>query len=222
MANSETVYIKVDRNVEVVKPEVTLGDVVQMECPNPAIVPRLKSLKLLTFHHTDDKHQNRVAVSILKVIERIHEECPNVDVQNLGETDFIITYEEQQTAGGAVYYVKLAAVVVISFMGAAFSIMAFNNDVDTSKLFSQIYELLTGQKSDGFTILELTYSIGLVIGILTFFNHFGKKKFTVDPTPMEIEMRLYENDIQTTLIETYSRKEKELDVGANSTGSHRT
>ena len=153
MANSETVYIKVDRNVEVVKPEVTLGDVVQMECPNPAIVPRLKSLKLLTFHHTDDKHQNRVAVSILKVIERIHEECPNVDVQNLGETDFIITYEEQQTAGGAVYYVKLAAVVVISFMGAAFSIMAFNNDVDTSKLFSQIYELLTGQVHDSGTDL---------------------------------------------------------------------
>ena len=26
-------------------------------------------------------------------------------------------------------------------------------------------------------------------------------------------MRLYENDIQTTLVETYSRKEKELDVG---------
>ncbi len=100
--------------------------------------------------------------------------------------------------------------------------MAFNNDVDTSKLFSQIYELLTGQKSDGFTILELTYSIGLVIGILTFFNHFGKKKFTVDPTPMEIEMRLYENDIQTTLIETYSRKEKELDVGTGSNGGHRT
>lgn len=213
MAGSETVYIKADRDVEVVKPEVTLGDVVQMECPNQAVVSRLKSLKLLTFHHTDDKHQNRVAVSILKVIERIHEECPNVDVQNLGETDFIVTYEEQQTAGGAVHYMKLAAVVVISFMGAAFSIMAFNNDVDTTKLFSQIYELLTGQQSDGFTILELTYSIGLVVGILTFFNHFGKKKFTVDPTPMEIEMRLYENDIQTTLLETYSRKEKELDVG---------
>ncbi len=29
---------------------------------------------------------------------------------------------------------------------------------------------------------------------------------------MEVEMRLYENDIQTTLIEDYSRKEKELDV----------
>ncbi len=222
MAGSETVYIKADRDVEVTKPEVTLGDVLKIECSDPNMVPKLNTLKLLKFHHTDKKHQNRTAVSILRVIQCIHEQYPNIDVQNMGETDFIVTYEEQQTAGGAVHYMKAAVVVVISFIGAAFSIMAFNNDVDTTKMFSQIYELLTGNKSDGFTILELTYCIGLVIGILTFFNHFGKKKFSVDPTPMEVEMRLYENDIQSTLIETYSRKEKELDVGANSTGSHRT
>ena len=29
---------------------------------------------------------------------------------------------------------------------------------------------------------------------------------------MEVEMRLYENDIQETLIEVYARKEKEVDV----------
>lgn len=221
--SNETVYIKADRDIEVTKPDVTLGDVISVECANPAVVSRIKTIKLLKFHHVDDKHQNRTAVSILRVIRCIHECYPNIEVQNMGETDFIVTYEEQKTAGGAVHYIKAAIVVIISFLGAAFSIMAFNNDVDTTKMFSQIYELLTGQQSDGFTILELTYSIGLVIGILTFFNHFGKKKFTVDPTPMEVEMRLYENDIQTTLIETYSRKEKELDVGStNPDGSHRT
>lgn len=222
-ANSDTVYIKADRDVEVTKPDVTLGDVVKMECSNPSVVPKLNTLKLLRFHHTDNKHQNRTAVSILKVIACIHEEYPNINVENMGETDFIVTYEEQQSAGGALHVAKMIGVVVISFIGAAFSIMAFNNDVDTTKMFGQIYELMTGQKSNGFTILELTYCIGVVIGILTFFNHFGKKKLTVDPTPMEVEMRLYENDIQTTLIETYSRKEKELDVGStNSTGANRT
>lgn len=221
--SNETVYIKADRDIEVTKPDVTLGDVLTLECSNPSVVSRIKAIKLLKFHHVDDKHQNRTAVSILKVIRSIHEYYPNIEVQNMGETDFIVTYEEQQTAGGAVHYAKAVIVVIISFLGAAFSIMAFNNDVDTTKMFAQIYELLTGRQSDGFTILELTYSIGLIIGILTFFNHFGKKKFTVDPTPMEVEMRLYENDIQTTLIETYSRKEKELDVGSTDPdGSHRT
>ena len=101
--------------------------------------------------------------------------------------------------------------------------IAFKNDVDVTKNFGQIYESLTGAESSGFTVLEITYSIGVIIGILTFFNHFGKKKFTVDPTPMEVEMRLYENDIQTTLIEDFSRKGKELDVGSSDrSGNSRT
>ena len=61
--------------------------------------------------------------------------------------------------------------------------------------------------------MELSYSVGIVIGILVFFNHFGKKKLSVDPTPIEVEMRLYENDIQTTVIAEYARKGQELDVG---------
>ena len=80
-ANSETVYIKADRNVEVTKAEVTLGDVVTMECANPSVVPKLNTIKLLKFHHTDKKHQNRTTVSILKVIECIHQQFPNMDVR---------------------------------------------------------------------------------------------------------------------------------------------
>ena len=125
--------------------------------------------------------------------------------------------------GGVWHILKTSQVVLISFMGAAFSIMAFNNDVGVTKMFSQIYELVTGTKSDGFTVLEFTYSIGTAIGILTFFNHFGKRRFSVDPTPIEVEMRLYENDLQTTLIENISRKEQELDVDTKyPTGSHRS
>ena len=104
--------------------------------------------------------------------------------------------------------------------------MAFNNDIGIKKLFGQVYELVTGQETDGFTILEITYSIGITVGILIFFNHFGKKRFTVDPTPMEVQMRLYENDIQTTLAEDAVRKGAELDAGtvgtADLSGSSRT
>ena len=213
-AGKETVYIKADRNVEVTDPCVKLGDILSMECANPTVLPKLKTIKLLRFHGVDKKTQNRVAVSILKVIECIRAEYLEIEVQNLGE---------QQSMGGVWHILKTSQVVLISFMGAAFSIMAFNNDVGVTKMFSQIYELVTGTKSDGFTVLEFTYSIGIAIGILTFFNHFGKRRFSVDPTPIEVEMRLYENDLQTTLIENISRKEQELDVGTKyPTGSHRS
>ena len=129
--------------------------------------------------------------------------------------------EEQKTKGKAFHILKTAVVSVLVFVGAAFSIMTFNNDVDVPDVFSQVYRFATGTKSDGFTVLEVSYSIGITLGILTFFNHFGKKRFTVDPTPLEVQMRTYENEIQTALIETASRKGEEFDVGKTDPSGNR-
>lgn len=215
----ETIYIKGEQNVEVTKREVTLGDILSIECADTEMIPKIKALKLLKIQ-SGEKH--RYVVSILKIIECIHRQYPNVDIENMGKEDIIITCEDQKTPNKFVHWLKVISVTAITFVGAAFSIMAFNNDVETTKLFEQVYMLLMGKQSSGFTVLELTYCVGLIVGILIFFNHFGGKKFSVDPTPMEVEMRLYENDIQTTLIENYSRKEKELDVGkTTSAGTHR-
>lgn len=221
-ANQDTLYIKGDRDVELTKTEVTLGDILSLECSNKTVIPKIKSIKLVKFSE-QGKKQQRIVVSVLKIIACIHEQYPNLDIQNLGETDIILTYENQNTSGNVVHLLKTAVVVVLVFCGSAFSIMAFHNDVSITKLFSQIYLALTGVESDGYTILEVSYSIGIIIGILGFFNHFGKKRFTVDPTPLEVQMRLYENDIQTTLVEDASRRKEELDVGkSNSAGCHRS
>ena len=213
-------YIKGDQSVEVQAKEITLGDVITMECVNPSVVAKLKTIKLVK---VQNPKKHRFVISILKVIEKIHEEYPNLQIQNMGAVDIIVTYEPVKQKNLFLYWAKVVVVIAITFFGAAFSIMAFNNDVDVAKLFEQIYKQVTGAPKTGFTVLELTYSLGVIIGILVFFNHFGKKRFSVDPTPMEVEMRLYENDIQTTIIENYSREGQELDVDTGSTfGNHRT
>lgn len=215
---NETVYIKGEQNIEVQTRDVRLGDILSMECANHSVLNRLKTVKVLQI---PEKKKHRQVVSVLKIVEKIHGEYPNVMIQNMGPTDIIVTYEAQKKHNSVLHWTKVGLVVLITFFGAAFSIMAFNNDVDTPKLMGQIYEQIMGYPKQGYTIMELMYSIGVVIGILVFFNHFGKKRFSVDPTPMEVEMRLYENDIQTTIIENYSRKEQELDVGkGNSAGSN--
>lgn len=215
-----TIYIKGDQNVEVQTRDVTLGDIVSLECTNSHVAAKLKTLKLIKI---PDSKKHRYVVSILKIIEKMHEEYPSLEIQNMGPPDIIVTYEPTKNKNQFLHWSKVILVVLITFFGAAFSIMAFNNDVDTPRLFSQIYQQVMGTPKTGFTIMELTYSIGVIVGILVFFNHFGKKRFSVDPTPMEVEMRLYENDIQTTLIENYARKEQELDVGKGSTaGGNRT
>lgn len=206
----ETIYIKGEQNVEVQHPDVTLGDIVQFECSNPEVLPKLRTLKIMRFQ---EEKGHRCVISILKIMECIHKQYPVYDLQNVGEADIIVTYEKQKKENVVLHWLKVLSVVAITFAGAAFSIMTFNNDVNTTTLFGQIYELVMGSPTDGFTVLEFMYCVGLIVGILIFFNHFGGNKFDVDPTPLEVEMRLYENDIQTTLIENYSRKGQELDVG---------
>lgn len=90
--------------------------------------------------------------------------------------------------------------------------MVFNNDVGVHEVFARTYELVTGQESNGFTVMEIMYSVGIAVGIIVFYNHFGGKRITKDPTPIEVTERLYEDDVNTTLVEGCNRKETSIDV----------
>ena len=71
--------------------------------------------------------------------------------------------------------------------------------------------MFTGKISGGFTVLEIMYSIGIGLGVVLFFNHFGRLKITDDPTPVEVQMRIYEDDVDTTVLEKERRKGQDTD-----------
>ena len=83
--------------------------------------------------------------------------------------------------------------------------MAFHNDIGLVDLFAQIYEQVIGYEPEHVGGLEIGYSVGLAAGILVFFNHFSLKKRENDPTPLQVEMSKYEQDIEDT-IERISKK----------------
>ena len=153
----------------------------------------------------DAKNPGRYVMSVSDLLKKIQKLEPSIDISPIGETDFIITYRISSATGKIFRYVKILFVCLVSFFGAAFSIMTFNNDVDMGSLFSQFYTLVTGKSSSGFTILEISYSIGIGLGVLIFFNHFGHLKLSDDPTPMQVQMRTYEDDVNRTLIEQAAR-----------------
>lgn len=204
--NGDTLYLKIDKNVQAREETVYLKDIAQINCSTKPIENKVKTLRLPT---EVVKGPGRYVFSVFDVIEVIQKEYPNLSISNLGETDFVLTVEAPKRFDDAVGWVKTGIVCLLSFFGGAFSIMAFNNDVDVTKLFGQLYETFTGEASDGFTLLEISYSIGVGLGILVFFHHFSRKKGISDPTPLEVEMRTYEDEIDLTLIESGNRKEKQ-------------
>ncbi len=213
--NKETLYLKIETNTIVTDRHVRLSDIAKMECANQSIVRQLKQKKVYTFQDAIDvkKQKNQMEVfSVLKIIQLIHEDYPNLDVSNEGESDFIVEYIPYPKKPKWINAIKTAILCVIIFFGSAFTIMAFNNDVGVTDLFSKFYQQVMGRESNGVTELEICYSIGLGVGIFLFFNHVGKKKITHDPTPIQVEMRKYETDIDTTFIDNAGRKGHNIDV----------
>lgn len=212
-ANSETIYIKIDQNVLVSNRNVTLGDIASITSTNEAMVRQLKQKKILSFQEAKNpKKIQRKIFSILRIIEIIHEEYPNAEIDNEGETDFVIEYVKDSSQNKTLVRFKTGILSVIIFFGAAFTIMSFNNDIAIDELFGQFYYQVMGQKSNGMTVLEVSYCIGVAVGILVFFNHFGKKKITPDPTPIQVQMRKYEQDVDFTYIQNSARGGSEIDV----------
>ncbi len=98
-----------------------------------------------------------------------------MDISNEGEKDFIIEYIPNPEKPKWINALKTVA-PAWSFFGAAFTIMAFNNDVSVGDVFSKFYRQVMGKESSGVTELEICYSIGLAIGITLFFNHVAVRR----------------------------------------------
>ena len=206
---NKTLYLKLNEISEVHEKSVYLKDVAQLYCDDKPTLNRCQALKIKTIHQEKDK---RYVENVLEVIEKIHEMDVSIQVTNLGETDFIIDYQKSKSPKYLWQWTKTWFVCIVCFFGAAFAIMTFNNDASVGDVFKEVYKIVMGRESDGFTILELSYSIGLMLGIVLFFNHFSVWKLSMDPTPLEVEMRLYEDNISKTLIQNDGRKESGIDV----------
>lgn len=200
-----TLYIQTDRNVKVTKEKVLLGEIAVLSCSDSKVLNRNLARQVAML---PKGKYGRYTMSAIDLVKAVSEAEENVDVTHMGEADFVITFEDPAKKNGAVSVLKTVLVSLVAFFGMGFSIMTFHTDVDVAGLFEKIYEQFTGNPSSGFTVLEVMYSVGIGIGVVFFFNHFGRRRITEDPTPMEVQMRLYEDDVDSTVIEQERRKEK--------------
>lgn len=208
-------YVKAERNSVCYEPQVKLSDVMSVECADPVICAGIKNKTLYSFAKNEDiNKKKRIEVfSILNVIELIKQDYPEAEVVSYGEQDFVVEYITAPVQPKWLEICKVVVLCIIIFLGSAFTIMAFNNDVSVGEVFDRFYGQFMGTDKPNVTEIEFFYCIGLAVGILVFFNHIGKKKITADPTPIQVEMRKYEQDVDTTFIENAGRKGHEHDVG---------
>ena len=182
---SAVLYMQTDKNVRVDHRDIRLQDVAALSCSDPAVLARMQTVKICTIR---EEQYGRYPVAVSDILQKIQKEDPKVEIVHLGEPNFILTFERPEGKKRWMQALKVVFVCLVTFFGTAFSIMTFHTDVDVPSLFHNIYESFTGR---------------------SYFNHFGRRKLTQDPTPMEVEMRTYEDSVDTTIIEQQERKGRE-------------
>ena len=118
---TETLYLKIDSNVLVHQKNLIVKDIAQTACANSSVQNKVQTLKLSNLQISKP---GRYVKSVLDVLEAIQKEYPSLKIENLGEADFIITYEEEKGKSRLIGYLKTILVSVLSFFGAAFSAFA--------------------------------------------------------------------------------------------------
>ena len=140
-------------------------------------------------------------MNAIDVVKEIQSKYPNVDVNSIGEPEFIVEYAVHKPRPRVLEFAIVFFVAAFTFLGSMYAIMAYNNDVGTVEIFENVYEFLGLSDYSDNNVLEIAYGIGLALGIIVFYNHFGSFKITKDPTPIQVEMDKYQKDIDDTLID---------------------
>lgn len=203
---NKTVYLKCDRSIEVQAPDVFLSDLAALRCSDSVLSAKLKAIKV---HHFGSQDVRRCVISSLKLVELMEKECQDISVQIVGEPDVLVEWVQTSKHKGWQQWLKAALVCLISFFGTTFTVMAYHNDVGINNIFTEVYKMVMNREPQGLNVLELSYSLGLAGGILLFFNHVGGRRITKDPTPIEVSIRNYEQDVDKTLIAQSGREGKE-------------
>lgn len=208
------VYVKTKRFVQVTKNDVQLKDLAEVRCRDSVMQKRIYSIAVHHFSKSPKgKEGDRVVISSLLLVRLIEELYPEAHIELSGEPSTLVQRIPGKPENRFAIGVKIVFVCLISFFGTAFTIMAYHNDIGIVMLFREVYHIFMGYYPEGPNVLETSYSIGLGLGIVLFYNHIGKRKLTKDPTPIEVAMYQYEQDVDYALIDLADRQgtEKEAD-----------
>ncbi|WP_425262351.1 stage V sporulation protein AA [Paenibacillus pectinilyticus] len=168
------------------------------------------ALNELIIHQPQQADGNRVLIDMLLIIRKVKGLFPELQVEHFGEPHVLLEiYTDNRKASPLL----IGIVWLLLFIGSGLAIMNFHADVSMLAVHQRIYELMTGKRVEHPLILQIPYSIGIGVGMVLFFNHLFKKKFNEEPSPLEVEMFMYQENVNHFVItEEYAKIHEEGDA----------
>ncbi|MBT2665344.1 MULTISPECIES: stage V sporulation protein AA [Bacillaceae] len=188
------VYIRMRNRVQVKGNQtVRIKDIARIIGPEE-VIPIIEEIILLTVKKED---KNIIVVDLAQVIVAIRKMDSTIELETFGPSQTII---EIILSKKKMSYLTFALVWFLLFVGGGMTIMNFHVDVSMGEVHQKIFTIITGKVDDKPLLIQIPYSFGLGMGMILFFNHFFKKRFNEEPSPLEVEMFNYQQDLDSYVI----------------------
>src|SRR5699024_1377541 len=185
----QMVYLRMKKNINMSHAKhIRLKDIAWVS----TVSDLQKELEETTVYRLIKKDQDTIVIDSYLVIDRLNHVFPNLAFQLIGPEQTIIRIGQQKKQP-SVFLVSVAWIIL--FIGTAMTIMNFHYDVSMQEVQQKLHFIMTGKENDRPLWIQIPYSFGLGIGMLLFFNHWFEKRFNEEPSPLEIEMFNYQQDL---------------------------
>lgn len=198
MAN-EKVYIKLKEKAVVgIDTKIKIKDISEIYCAKPELMKKIEDVNV----GKGNAEENWDYINSVQVAGKILEKYPDLDLDILGSSEVIIEYKTEEKDKPFLEFIKVIAVCIVLFFGASIAIMNFHEDVNTRKALQKLYYTFTGEKKENPLIMAIPYSIGIGVGMLTFFSRIFSisRRRKKEPGPMEVELFLYDDETEQYIL----------------------
>lgn len=199
-ASTPTVYLQFKKRVQIPRGKIIrLGDIANI-LSEAEWEEQLSSLELVL---PLPKDGNMLVMDLMQIIPQMKKVIPNVFIESIGLQHVIVEIVQNPRQPS---FPLFLLVWLLLFFGSALTIMNFHADVNMMEVQIRVVEMITGERDEHPYLFQTAYSIGIGFGMAVFFNHLFKKKWNEEPTPLEVEMFLYQENIdQFVVAEEYKR-----------------
>mgnify|MGYP006272776709 CR=1 FL=1 len=209
------IFLKLKNNIKAhPKQLLLLEDLVTVVAPSEVE----EKIKKVPIKEIKQKPETSIVIKSLEIIAAIKREFPKANINHLGSNNLVVDIIARDQAHNSsalsntnpsLLFVCLVGLLL--FVGSGMTIMHFHADVNIKQVHQEIYQIVMGQENKHPLLLEIPYSFGIACGMIIFFNNFLNIKFDSDPSPLEIEMFLYEDKINKYAVYKSNQKKEELD-----------
>lgn len=140
-----------------------------------------------------------IVITALDVVKGIKAAFPDTQIHLVGNNDCLVTIMGNEIKHWQRWF-GAGLVMMILFFGSAMAVMNFQTDVSMPNVHRQIFRIITGLELENPLIMQIPYSLGVGFGMLLFFNHLFRKEINNEPTPLEVEMFLYQQSVNQYIL----------------------